>query len=112
MLQSSLKQSQFCKIFMLSFKELKDTIFREIIKVRKVLLERMLTYHQDFLQVSRIRISTIPFFSPVEDSPASDIPLVDDAARMEVAENALLVFRCHNPKHLKIKVIKKWQIRI
>ena len=54
--------------------------------------------------MSRIKLSTIPFFSPVEDSPASDIPLVNDAARMEVAENALLVLCCHNPKDLKIKL--------
>ena len=42
------------------------------------------------------------FFSPVEDSPASDIPLVDDAARVEVAENAFLVLCRHNSKDLRI----------
>ena len=42
--------------------------------------------------------------SPVEDSPASDIPLVNDAAGMEVAENAFLVLCCHNPKDLQIKL--------
>ena len=42
------------------------------------------------------------FFSPVKDSPASDIPLVDDAARVEVAENAFLVLCRHNSKDLRI----------
>ena len=54
--------------------------------------------------MSRIKLSTIPFFSPVEHSPASNIPLVDDAARMEVAENALLVLCRHNSKNLEIKL--------
>ena len=44
------------------------------------------------------------FFSPVKDSPASDIPLVDDAARVEVAENAFLVLCRHNSKDLQIKL--------
>ena len=45
------------------------------------------------------------FFSPVKDSPASDIPLVDDAARVEVAENAFLVLCRHNSKDLRIFVL-------
>ena len=42
------------------------------------------------------------FSSPVKDSPASDIPLVDDATRVEVAENAFLVLCRHNSKDLRI----------
>ena len=40
------------------------------------------------------------FRLPVEDSPAGDIPLVDYAARVEVAEDALLVLRCHDAENL------------
>ena len=40
------------------------------------------------------------FCPPVEDSPASNIPLVDYAARMEVAEDALLILRCHDAENL------------
>jgi len=37
---------------------------------------------------------------PVEDSPAGNIPLVDYAARVEVAEDALLVLRGHDAENL------------
>ena len=40
------------------------------------------------------------FRLPVEDSPAGNIPLVDYAARVEVAEDALLVLRCHDAENL------------
>ena len=40
------------------------------------------------------------FCPPVEDSPAGNIPLVDYAARVEVAEDALLVLRCHDAENL------------
>ena len=60
--------------------------------------------HDVIFYVSRIKLSIILFLSPVEDSPASNIPLVNDAARMEVAEDALLVFCCHDSKDLQIKL--------
>ena len=60
--------------------------------------------HDVLFYISRIKLSIILFLSPVEDSPASNIPLVNDAARMEVAEDTLLVFCCHDSKDLQIKL--------
>ena len=41
------------------------------------------------------------FRLPVEDSPAGNIPLVDYAARVEVAEDALLILRGHDAENLE-----------
>ena len=62
------------------------------------LLQSSLNFQQLFLNTWTLCL----FRLPVENSPASNIPLVDDAARVEVAENAFLVLCRHNSKDLRI----------
>ena len=64
------------------------------------LLQSSLNFQQLFLNTWTLCL----FRLPVENSPASNIPLVNDAARMEVAEDTLLVFCCHDSKDLQIKL--------
>ena len=60
------------------------------------LLQSSLNFQQLFLNSWTLCL----FRLPVEDSPAGNIPLVDYAARVEVAEDALLVLRCHDAENL------------
>ena len=60
------------------------------------LLQSSLNFQQLFLNTWTLCL----FRLPVEDSPAGNIPLVDYAARVEVAEDALLVLRCHDAENL------------
>ena len=60
------------------------------------LLQSSLNFQQLFLNSWTLCL----FRLPVEDSPAGNIPLVDYAARVEVAEDALLVLRGHDAENL------------
>ena len=63
------------------------------------LLQSSLNFQQLFLNTWTLCL----FRLPIEDSPAGNIPLVDYAARVEVAEDALLVLRRHDAKNLDIE---------
>ena len=60
------------------------------------LLQSSLNFQQLFLNTWTLCLIRLP----VENSPASNIPLVDYAARVEVAEDALLVLRGHDAENL------------